>query len=102
MHLTFTKLQHFGAEVSPVDLRATHDQETLGRIRAGMDEHAVLVFRDQRFSDDEQIAFAHLVRSDNRATMHRARPFDDAVDRRELRRVTTLDVDQPALIAENA
>jgi alpha-ketoglutarate-dependent 2,4-dichlorophenoxyacetate dioxygenase len=28
--------------------------------------------------------------------MHRARPFDDAKYRRELRRVTTLDVEQPA------
>jgi hypothetical protein len=28
--------------------------------------------------------------------MHRARPFDDATYRRELRRVTTLDVEQPA------
>jgi hypothetical protein len=28
--------------------------------------------------------------------MHRARPFDDAKDRRELRRVTTLDIDPGA------
>jgi len=33
-----------------------------------------------------------LVIWDNRATMHRARPFDDANQRRELRRVTTLDI----------
>jgi alpha-ketoglutarate-dependent 2,4-dichlorophenoxyacetate dioxygenase len=33
-----------------------------------------------------------LVIWDNRATMHRARPFDDGRQRRELRRVTTLDV----------
>ena len=33
-----------------------------------------------------------LVIWDNRATMHRATPFDDATDRRELRRVTTLDL----------
>jgi alpha-ketoglutarate-dependent 2,4-dichlorophenoxyacetate dioxygenase len=33
-----------------------------------------------------------LVIWDNRATMHRARPFDDASERRELRRVTTLDL----------
>ncbi|HUJ86925.1 MAG TPA: TauD/TfdA family dioxygenase [Burkholderiales bacterium] len=32
---------------------------------------------------------------DNRATMHRGRPFDDAKERRELRRVTTLDLDPP-------
>lgn len=33
-----------------------------------------------------------LVIWDNRATMHRARPFDDLQDVRELRRVTTLDI----------
>ena len=34
-----------------------------------------------------------LVIWDNRATMHRARPFEDTKHRRELRRVTTLDID---------
>jgi alpha-ketoglutarate-dependent 2,4-dichlorophenoxyacetate dioxygenase len=59
MTLTFRRLHpHFVAEVSPVDLRRVHDQETLARLRAGMDEHAVLVFRDQPFADDEQLAFA--------------------------------------------
>jgi alpha-ketoglutarate-dependent 2,4-dichlorophenoxyacetate dioxygenase len=57
--LTFRKLHPcFVAEVSPVDLRRVHDPETLGEIRAGMDEYAVLVFRDQPFADDEQLAFA--------------------------------------------
>jgi alpha-ketoglutarate-dependent 2,4-dichlorophenoxyacetate dioxygenase len=59
MALTFRKLhQHFVGEASPVDLRQADDPETLARIRAGMDEYAVLVFRDQPFADDEQIAFA--------------------------------------------
>ena len=35
------------------------------------------------------------------ATMHRARPFDDARYRRELHRVTTLDI-EPALVAGGA
>jgi alpha-ketoglutarate-dependent 2,4-dichlorophenoxyacetate dioxygenase len=39
-----------------------------------------------------------LVIWDNRATMHRARPFDDAAQRRELRRVTTLDLAAPGLL----
>ena len=47
MTLTFRKLStHFAAEVSPVELRRVHDAETLAEIRAGMDEHAVLVFHD--------------------------------------------------------
>jgi alpha-ketoglutarate-dependent 2,4-dichlorophenoxyacetate dioxygenase len=59
MALGFRRLHpHFVAEVSPVDLRQVHDAETLAEIRGGMDEHAVLVFRDQPFTDDEQVAFA--------------------------------------------
>jgi alpha-ketoglutarate-dependent 2,4-dichlorophenoxyacetate dioxygenase len=59
MALTFRKLHpHFVAEVSPVDLRRVHDAETLAVIRAGMDEHAVLVFRDQPFTDAEHLDFA--------------------------------------------
>ena len=59
MALQYRKLHpHFVAEVSPVDLRRVHDAETLARIRAGMDEYAVLVFRDQPFADSEQLEFA--------------------------------------------
>jgi alpha-ketoglutarate-dependent 2,4-dichlorophenoxyacetate dioxygenase len=59
MTLTFHKLHpRFVAEVSPIELRGVHDAETLSRLREGMDEYAVLVFRDQPFADDEQIAFA--------------------------------------------
>jgi alpha-ketoglutarate-dependent 2,4-dichlorophenoxyacetate dioxygenase len=38
-----------------------------------------------------------LVIWDNRCTMHRATPFEDSKYRRELRRVTTLDLAEPAL-----
>ena len=59
MALTFRRLHpHFAAEVSPVDLRRVHDPETLAAIRGGMDEYAVLVFRDQPFTDAEQLDFA--------------------------------------------
>jgi alpha-ketoglutarate-dependent 2,4-dichlorophenoxyacetate dioxygenase len=59
MTLTFRKLHpYFAGEVSPVDLRRVHDPETLAAIRGGMDEYAVLVFRDQPFTDAEQLAFA--------------------------------------------
>ena len=59
MALTFRKIHPcFVAEVGPVDLRTVHDAETLAEIRAGMDEYAVLVFRDQPFTDEEQLAFA--------------------------------------------
>jgi len=59
MALTFSKLHpHFAAEAGPVDLRAVTDRGTLDEIRSGMDEYAVLVFRDQPFADDEQLRFA--------------------------------------------
>ena len=59
MALTFRKLHpRFVAEVGPIELRRVHDSETLAEIRAGMDEYAVLVFHDQPFSDEEQLAFA--------------------------------------------
>ena len=59
MSVTIRKLhQYVGAEVSPIDLRQVHDRATLEQLRAGMDEHGVLVFRDQPFTDAEQLAFA--------------------------------------------
>lgn len=48
----------FVAEVSPVSLRETFDDETLAQIRGGMDRYGVLVFRDQAFTDEEEMAFA--------------------------------------------
>jgi alpha-ketoglutarate-dependent 2,4-dichlorophenoxyacetate dioxygenase len=59
MALTFRSLHPtFVAEVSPIDLRRVHDPATLAEIRAGMDQYAMLVFREQPFTDEEQIAFA--------------------------------------------
>jgi alpha-ketoglutarate-dependent 2,4-dichlorophenoxyacetate dioxygenase len=57
--LSFSKLHPlFAAEAGAIDLRRVHDRQTLDEIRAGMDEFAVLVFRDQPFTDEDQLAFA--------------------------------------------
>ncbi|HET7197672.1 MAG TPA: TauD/TfdA family dioxygenase [Burkholderiales bacterium] len=48
----------FAAELEGVQLRSTEERASLDEIRAGMDKYAVLVFRDQRFGDAEQLAFA--------------------------------------------
>jgi alpha-ketoglutarate-dependent 2,4-dichlorophenoxyacetate dioxygenase len=48
----------FAGESRGVDLRDAKDRDALESIRAGMDRHAVLVFRDQKFADAEQLAFA--------------------------------------------
>ena len=59
MPLTFMPLHPlFVAEVSPVLLRGTFDEQTLAEIRGGMDRYAVLVFRNQQFTDEEEMAFA--------------------------------------------
>ena len=57
--MEFRKLHPlFAAEAGPIDLRRAEDRATLERIRAGMDEFAVLVFRGQAFTDADQLAFA--------------------------------------------
>jgi alpha-ketoglutarate-dependent 2,4-dichlorophenoxyacetate dioxygenase len=59
MPLTFRRLHPlFAAEAGALDLRKVHDRATLDAIRAGMDAHAVLVFRDQKFTDEEHLDFA--------------------------------------------
>ena len=59
MALSFKQLHPlFAAEASAVDLRQIHDTGTLEQIRRGMDQYGVLVFRNQPFTDDEQLDFA--------------------------------------------
>ena len=59
MTLEFTPLHpRFVAQASPIALREVDDPAILDAIRAAMDEHAVVVFRDQAFEDDEQLGFA--------------------------------------------
>jgi alpha-ketoglutarate-dependent 2,4-dichlorophenoxyacetate dioxygenase len=47
----------FVGEVAGVDCRKPLSREAVAAIEAGMDEYAVLVFREQDISDEEQIAF---------------------------------------------
>jgi alpha-ketoglutarate-dependent 2,4-dichlorophenoxyacetate dioxygenase len=47
----------FVGEVSGIDLRQPLTREQVAAIEAGMDEYAVLVFRDQPLNDEQQIAF---------------------------------------------
>jgi alpha-ketoglutarate-dependent 2,4-dichlorophenoxyacetate dioxygenase len=59
MALAFRPLHPlFAAEASPIDLRTLAGREALEEIRAGMDRYAVLVFRGQALSGEEQLAFA--------------------------------------------
>ena len=47
----------FAGEVSGIDITKPIGKEDVAAIEAGMDRYAVLVFRDQRFTDEEQMAF---------------------------------------------
>lgn len=47
----------FAGAVSGVDICKPLDAETVAGIEAGMDRYAVLVFRDQPLTDDQQMAF---------------------------------------------
>jgi alpha-ketoglutarate-dependent 2,4-dichlorophenoxyacetate dioxygenase len=47
----------FAAEVDGVDLSKPLSREEIDAVHAGMDRYAVLVFHDQKITDDQQLAF---------------------------------------------
>ena len=67
----------FAGEVSGIDTTRPISGEEVAALEAGMDRHAVLVFRDLAFTDEPHAWKVHdLVTWDNRCTMHRAGRFD--------------------------
>src|SRR5580698_693936 len=48
----------FASEVSGIDLTRPLSREQVTAIDAGMDRHGVLIFHDQRFDDETQMAFS--------------------------------------------
>jgi alpha-ketoglutarate-dependent 2,4-dichlorophenoxyacetate dioxygenase len=48
----------FAGEVSGVDITKPVSREDVAAIEAGMDRYAVLVFRDQKLTDEQQMAFS--------------------------------------------
>ena len=60
MTITYRQLHPLfvGEVASPIELHSLDDEDTLAEIRAGMDQYAVLVFHNQAFTDEEQLAFA--------------------------------------------
>lgn len=61
-----------GAQVDGIDLRQPLDEEQRQEIRAALNRHLVLFFRDQQITDDEQLAFAR----------NFGEPFDPYLDSR--------------------
>jgi len=59
MPVSFRQLHPaFAAEVSGIDCRRPLGGAQVAAIEAGMDRYAVLVFRDQRLTDEAQLAFS--------------------------------------------
>jgi len=59
MAIAIRQLQkHFVGEVSGLDLRQPLTEEEAREIEAAMDKYAVLVFRGQDITDEQQMAFA--------------------------------------------
>lgn len=57
MALTLRPLRPFGAEASGVDISRPIDAALAAEIEAAMDEHAILLFRDQPLTEEQQMAF---------------------------------------------
>lgn len=59
MSLTIRPLHPlFAAEISGVEVCRAADEPTFAQIRAALDEHSVVVFRDQALNDDGHVAFS--------------------------------------------
>ena len=57
--VTVSKLHpHLGVEITGVDLRRSIDEVEFEIIREAWHQHSVLVLRDQRIDDDQQVEFA--------------------------------------------
>ena len=68
----------FAGEVAGVDCRKPLTAEVVAAIEAGMDQYAVLVFRDQKITDDEQISFTrHFGELENYNTPGHVRKRED-------------------------
>jgi alpha-ketoglutarate-dependent 2,4-dichlorophenoxyacetate dioxygenase len=69
----------FAGEIGGVVLRDTYDRAVLDEIKALLDRYGLVVFRDQPFEDQEQIAFAR--RLDGELVMKVARTVIDTAAR---------------------
>jgi alpha-ketoglutarate-dependent 2,4-dichlorophenoxyacetate dioxygenase len=48
----------FAGEISDLDITRSLTRDEVAAIEAGMDRYAILVFRDQRLTDEQQLAFS--------------------------------------------
>ncbi len=75
----------FVGEVSGIDISLPLSRAEVAAVEGRMDRYAVLVFRDQKITDEQQMAFSR--KWDNRQMMHRVRRYDERQPR-DMRRTT--------------
>lgn len=80
----------FVAEISGLDLARPLKPSDRDAIEAAINRYAIVVFHDQKLTDEQQIDFARHF-GPIHSSAQRARPFD-TTKVRDLRRVTTRDV----------
>lgn len=90
----------FAAEMTGVDLRTPPDPELVRMIDDAMDRHAVLVVRDQRLDDHQQVAFANAMgpveRTRGVVDGHKHRlQYDEMID------ISNLDTDDSIMRADD-
>jgi len=68
----------FAAEVEGLDLRKPLTPEDVAAVHDGMDRYAVLVFHDQRITDEEQLAFTRSLGDIEHSIGTSLRPLTDA------------------------
>ncbi len=90
----------FAAELTGIDLRQAATPELVAAIDQAMDKYAVLVVRDQRFDDDQQMAFAR--------AMGPLEPTPAVVDQhlhrlkhRQMVDISNLDIDGSVIAADD-
>ena len=80
MSVTFRQIHPLfvGEVTSPIELRDLYDEDVLDEVRAGMDRFGVLVFHNQPFTDEEQLAFAQRLDGElNRNRVLNKKRFDN-------------------------
>ena len=90
--MRFIPIGHeFAAEVTGIDLRASLGPESAAAIHAAMDRYAVLVFRDQPLSDEEQVAFTKSLGKIELTTANNVTPLDQRRLSIEMSDISNLD-----------
>src|SRR5271165_4994217 len=87
----------FVGEVSGIDITQKLTKDQAAAIEAGMDRYAVLVFHDQRFTDEQQVAFSRNFGEIERAVGSNVTAENDRRLSADLADVSNLDKDHKPL-----